>query len=1213
MASSLAKVLLKNLFVYPIERYIPPVAKVDDVTEATVATELREYVVTGPIERALADFLEVYAESRTNPTDKIGVWISGFFGSGKSHFAKVLNYLLANPIVGGRTARELFIARLAGSPRQTELEGLLHRIGLLDSQVIMFQIKAEQDQTQRDESISEITYRRYLASRGLSTDPVVASLELSLIERGLYDAFQAEVEKRVGRPWTEERDDYLFIRSTVAEALQAVAPEAYHSRDEALAALEMVGRSQRLTVSELAQRLVDYVDKLADAGDPERPPRLVFVMDEMGQFIGTDGQKLLELQSIAEQFATKGRGKLWLIVTAQAKLHELIAGVKALEADFGKIGDRFDICLALTAEDVEKVLEGRILKKKDERLPDIQAFYHDHEGVLAVLSTLPGSSRDLPDMTTDRFTANTPFLPYHLNLIQAIFASVKSATATGFGINPEVRSMIGMAQGVLNNPANDFIRGKLGRMVSIDMVYDQIAVDLQSQDKREIEGLPEQLPGYRGLDQRVLKALYLLQAIPWIAVTTETLAHTLLQNVRTQDLNALRDEVQASLERLRAARYVVPKQEGVWEFLTGTKKSFEEEVAGVTVRQIDLRREVRKALAEVLRPVGKLNYRDGLRPFDVIVRGDGEELKSGQDIILEVYSPLHVELEGGFSVEELEQIESFGHVNTVYWVADESPELTGHLTRLIRLGEVLEKWQSKRSKTDEEREIIREKGMELSTLHSKIETALRVTLYNGTIIWNGRAEELDGRTTTLNPIFNRYVSQVVPYVYPKFDLAAVKPNEKEIEAVLTVAPYALPTVGAALDLFGADGHLNQHSAVVDEVRRELERRSNRGGDLSGKALEEHFTSGDYGWHPVIVRLILAAMFRAGMVTVKADNVHYTDCTAPAAQVLFTQVRPFRRAVFFYEEAEAVMPDELRRAQDELKVIFDAPRREETANVLAEQIKEEMSRWRDRTERVVLQLRPAGYPSPESLERSGDLANRVTRFRNPGKIVKAFLANLDEVRTWHAKAQAVYEFIRDKKLPAFKRARGLLQEIERAEGIAGTEPLTQDDAQGWRETLRTLVDNGQAAHEWDRFMTAYTPLRERHRGVYQTLHQQRDDAVAQARQGLEIAGVPTNALLVYECKGLKWTEDGLGCERCSAPLKELYLQAVAVPNLVRELRERLEAEIGYGDEEPKVKRLRVAQVIPKRRIENKAELEEALTALRGAVTEALDEVEAVELE
>jgi len=1210
---------LKDLFVYPIERYIPPVAKVDDTTEATVETELREYVVTAPIERALADFLEVYAESRTTPTDKIGVWISGFFGSGKSHFAKVLSYLLTNPTVGGRTARELFIERLAGSPRRAEIEGLLHRIGLLDSHVIMFQIKAEQDQTQRDESISEIMYRRYLASRGLSTDPAVASLELSLIKHGLYETFQAEVEKRVGRPWTQERDDYLFIRPTVAEALQTIVPEVYRSREEALAALEMVDRGQRLTVSDLAQRLVDYVDELSASAPPgrgrgsERPPRLVFVMDEMGQFIGTDGQKLLELQSIAEQFATKGRGKLWLIVTAQAKLQELIASVKAIEADFGKIGDRFDTRLALTAEDVEKVLEGRILKKKDDRVPDIQAFYHDHEGALAALSALPGSSRELPGVDADRFTRHTPFLPYHTTLIQAIFASVKSAMATGFGINPEVRSMIGMAQGVLSNPANGFIQGELGRTVSLDMVYDQIAVDLQPQDRREIENLPQQLPGYQPLDQRVLKALYLLQAVPWIAVTADTLAHGLLRDVRTENLNALREAVQASLERLQAARYVVPKEEGVWEFLTGTKKSFEEEVAGVTVRQIDLRREVRKALAEVLRPVGKLNYRDGLRTFDVIVRGDGEELQSGQDIKLEVYSPLYVEMEDGFSLEDMEQIESFAHVDTVYWVAAESPELTTHLTRLIKLGEVLEKWQAKTGKTDEEREIIREKATELSTLKGKIETALRTALYNGTIVWNGRAEELDGRTTTLNPIFNRYVSQVVPYVYPKFDLAAVKPNEDEIKAVLTVAPYALPTVGATLDLFGADGHLNQHSAVVDEVRRELERRSNRGENLNGRALEEHFTGGDYGWHPVIVRLILAAMFRAGMVTVKADNVHYTGYTAPAARVLFTQVRPFRRVVFFYEEAEAVTPDELRRTQDELKLIFDAPRREETANVLAEQIKEEMERWNGRAERVALQLRPAGYPIPEALQKSQDLCFRVTRFANPGKVVKAFLENLDQVRAWHAEVQTLYAFIRDKKLPVFERGRKLLEEIQRAEGIPGAESLAEEDANGWRETLEGLITDGRAAHEWDRFMAAYTPLRERFRQVYRQLHERRSEVHSQEVAALEADGIAVDELDRYGCQRLDWDEEGLRCHGCGTSLETLDLHIRLIPPEVERIRQRIREGKKRYEGDAKIKHIRVAHVVPKRRIEKEAELDEALGALREAVTEALAEGNTVMLE
>ena len=328
--------------------------------------------------------------------------------------------------------------------------------------MITFQIKAEQDLTNKDDSISEIMYRSYLVSRGLSKSLTVAGLELSLIERGLYDAFRAEVERRTGRPWAEEREDFLFIRPTVAEALQAVAPAAYRSREEALAALDLMQRSQGLSVSDLAARLTDHVNELAATGDPERPPRLVFIIDEMGQFIGDNGQKLLELQSIAEEFAVHGRGKLWLIVTSQAKLDELIAGVKAKQADFSKIGQRFDIRLALTSDDVEKVLEGRILQKRPEREAEIEGFYQAHAGALAALGNLPGASRSLPALSAERFAANTPFMPYHMPLIQAIFGAVKSATATGFGINPEARSMIGMAMGVLSDTCERLHRWRAG-------------------------------------------------------------------------------------------------------------------------------------------------------------------------------------------------------------------------------------------------------------------------------------------------------------------------------------------------------------------------------------------------------------------------------------------------------------------------------------------------------------------------------------------------------------------------------------------------------------------------------------------------------------------------------------------------------------------------------------------------------------------------------
>lgn len=1213
-----APIPLRELFVYPIERYIPPVAKVNDLEEAVVTADLREYVVTAPIEAALKAFLEGYAESRTSTTDRIGVWISGFFGAGKSHFAKMLGYLLEDRPVGGQTARELFIERLAGSPQRAEIEALLHRVGLLDSRVVTFQIKAEQDQTSKDESISEIMYRSYLVSRGLSKSPAVASLELSLIERGLYDAFQAEVLRRTGRAWTEEREDFLFIHSTVADALQVVAPTAYHNREEALAALDVLQGSQRLSVTDLAARLTDYVDDLARAGNPERPPRLVFIIDEMGQFIGDDGQKLLELQSIAEEFATRGRGKLWLIVTAQAKLDELIAGVKSKQADFSKIGQRFDTRLALTADDVEKVLEGRILQKQPERVAEIESFYQSHAGGLAALGVLPGSSRSLPGLSSARFVASTPFLPYHLPLIQAIFGAVKSATPTGFGINPEARSMIGMAMGVLGAQANGFTRGELGQVVALDMVYDRIAADTLPQDRQEIEGLNQRLPNYQPLDSCVLKALYLLQQVSWIAVTVDTLAHALVRDVRSDNLPALRAAVEASLQRLAAARYVVPREDGAWEFLTGAKKSFEEEVAGVNVRQADLRRAARSRLAEVLRPIGKLNYRDGLRTFDVIVRGDDEELQGGQELVLEVYSPIYRQLEERFSIEDLEQIDSFSHPETVYWVASPDPDLANQLTRLIKLNDVLGKWQAKQTKTDEEREIIREKGTEVSTLQSKIETALRAGLYNGAVIWNGRSEELDGRATTLNPIFNRVMAQAIPTVYPKFDLAAIKPVEDDIKAALTIGTHALVAVGGGLNLFGADGHLNQHSAAVAEVRGEIATRSRRGGDLSGKALEDEFTGNPYGWHPTVVRLVMAALFRAGIVSVKADNVHYTDHTVPASQALFTQVRPFRRAAFFYEEAEAILPDELRQAQDELKLIFDAPRREETANVLAEQIAKEMEEWSSRAERIVLQLRPAGYPIPAALANSTDLVQRVTRHTNPGKIVKAFLKALDEVREWHAETAILREFIRNKRPTVFQQATYLLNELERSAGLPGTESLAADDALGWRATLTELVTNGRAAHEWASLTAALTPLSERYREVYASLHAERDRVRSESFRWLEVAGSPTDdfARLHPACGGLVWAVDGQTCQGCNVSLQVLYLQAIAIP---AELKRLAEQQKTYSPPKPSavqklpVKPVRVLQALPNRRIESTAELEQGLAALRKAVTDALNEADAVELE
>ena len=143
-----------------------------------------------------------------------------------------------------------------------------------------------------------------------------------------------------------------------------------------------------------------------------------------------------------------------------------------------------------------------------------------------------------------------------------------------------------------------------------------------------------------------------------------------------------------------------------------------------------------------------------------------------------------------------------------------------------------------------------------------------------------------------------------------------------------------------------------------------------------------------------------------------------------------------------------------------------------------------------------------------------------------------------MRAWQAKVRVLHDFIREKRLPVFRRARGLLEEIERAEGVPGTESLVEEEARRWREQLAELVVSGRAAREWEDLTAALIPLQERFREVYITLHQRRDEAVAQARGRLEMAGVPVrNSLLPYECRGLEWDENNLCCAYCRAALGE----------------------------------------------------------------------------
>lgn len=553
--------IIEQLFQEDINRKINGVVKVDQDATDVLVQELDEYVITRDLKKHFITFFNNYGESFHEETADIGVWISGFFGSGKSHFLKMLSYLLANREVKGIRTVERFRKKFADDPATFML---IDSVTKGHTDTILFNIDIEGSINKDKTAVLRVFAKMFYNYLGFYGENLkVAKLEQFIEKRGKTEEFRRVFEEKNGGSWLESRDAFAFFEDDIVETLEEVLGMSEEAARNWFNGTETVETS----IAQLVSEMKEYVDQ-----QPE-DFRLFFMVDEVGQYVGGDTDLLINLQSLVEKIGSECGGKIWIVCTGQEAIDEII---KARENEFSRIQARFKTRLSLTSSSADEVIQKRILKKKPEVEPALEQVYNQNDSVLRNLFSFTGAMLDIKGYTGPQdFVRNFPFVPYQFITMQKVFAEIRKHGNSGKHLSGGERSMLSGFQ----EAAQKIQEKDEYALAPFYLFYDTVHTFLDSAIRRVIERCQKAADNGDGIEQQdvnVLKLLYLIRYVDDIPANLDNIVILMADDIRIDKIT-MRKTVGASLDRLLSQNYI-GRTGDTYNFLTDEEQDIQRDI-----------------------------------------------------------------------------------------------------------------------------------------------------------------------------------------------------------------------------------------------------------------------------------------------------------------------------------------------------------------------------------------------------------------------------------------------------------------------------------------------------------------------------------------------------------------------------------------------------------------------------------------------------------
>ena len=599
---------IQDMFEKGIDRPINGVVKVNQDELDILVQELDEYVITRELKKHIITFFNNYLEAFHAPTADIGVWISGFFGSGKSHFLKMLSYLLQNQEVNGIRTVERFRQKpeLVDDPATFMLIDQATRSGHTDT--ILFNIDIEGSINKDKTAVLRVFAKMFYTYLGYYGENLkVAKLEQFIDRKGKTEEFRRVFEEKNGAAWVDSRDAYAFFEDDIVATLQEVLGMSETAASNWFNGAETVETS----IAQLVSEIKEYVDTKPDDF------RLLFMIDEVGQYVGGDTDLLINLQSLVEDIGSKCGGKVWVVCTGQEAVDEII---KTRENEFSRIQARFKTRLSLSSSSADEVIQKRILLKKEEVEPKLEQIYTANDSVLRNLFSFTDAVLDIKGFNgPSEFAKNFPFVPYQFILMQKVFAEIRKHGNSGKHLSGGERSMLSGFQ----EAAQKIEDRDEYTLAPFYLFYDTVHTFLDSSIRRVIERCQRAADDGNGIepqDVNVLKLLYLVRYVDDIKANLDNIVILMADDIRLDKIT-MREQVRDSLNRLLSQNYI-GRTGDTYNFLTDEEQDIQREIKNTTVPNSDIIRSISQMIFADIYTAKK--YRSGRYDFSFDQMVDGQ-------------------------------------------------------------------------------------------------------------------------------------------------------------------------------------------------------------------------------------------------------------------------------------------------------------------------------------------------------------------------------------------------------------------------------------------------------------------------------------------------------------------------------------------------------------------------------------------------------------